>query len=88
MELQATIRSLLPEHSILGEETGFKAGSEGSEYLWVVDPIDGTTAFVTGKVLELKWGYCKVVETSLFYVIIFVHLRNELRTFLFKVVPC
>ncbi len=35
-----------PTDSILGEEMGFKKGS--SEYTWVLDPIDGTRAFIAG----------------------------------------
>ncbi|MEJ9263572.1 inositol monophosphatase family protein, partial [Bacillus thuringiensis] len=55
------IRNLImthfPDHSILGEE-GVEPGPEASakalqamseeEYLWIVDPIDGTTNFVHG----------------------------------------
>jgi len=32
-----------PGHGILGEENG--AFNEGAEYVWVVDPLDGTTNF-------------------------------------------
>lgn len=36
-----------PDHKIFGEEGGFR-GNENSEYLWVVDPLDGTTNFSQG----------------------------------------
>ena len=36
-----------PNHGILGEEYGIK--NESSDYLWVIDPIDGTTSFSCGK---------------------------------------
>lgn len=36
-----------PGHDIFGEETG-KTG-KGSEFCWVIDPIDGTTSFVHGQ---------------------------------------
>lgn len=42
----AVLRAKFPDHSFLGEETG-ETGSK-SEYLWVVDPIDGTANFVNG----------------------------------------
>lgn len=48
VETEKTIRELIadrfPDHGFYGEETG----SEGldKEYLWLVDPIDGTKAFV------------------------------------------
>lgn len=36
-----------PEHKILGEEGGFR-GNADSDYLWVVDPLDGTTNYSQG----------------------------------------
>jgi myo-inositol-1(or 4)-monophosphatase len=39
-----SIKSRWPHHGILGEESGAHAGSE---YCWVIDPIDGTTPFST-----------------------------------------
>lgn len=39
-----------PTHSILSEESGKSFGSEkgaSSEYLWVIDPLDGTTNYIT-----------------------------------------
>ncbi len=35
-----------PDHDIIAEETGFK--SNNSEYLWIVDPLDGTSNFASG----------------------------------------
>jgi histidinol phosphatase-like enzyme (inositol monophosphatase family) len=35
-----------PDHGIIGEEYGIKTGT--SPYTWVLDPIDGTRAFVIG----------------------------------------
>lgn len=40
-----------PEHGVFGEEHGARAGSAG--LTWVLDPIDGTRAFITGMPL---WG--------------------------------
>ena len=37
------IQEAFPEHSILSEERG--ALLTDSEYLWVIDPLDGTTNF-------------------------------------------
>ena len=34
-----------PEHGVLAEESG---PQEGSEYTWVIDPLDGTTNFLHG----------------------------------------
>ncbi len=41
-----TILAKYPDHGILGEETG--TTNPDSEYLWVIDPIDGTKSFITG----------------------------------------
>lgn len=37
------IQKTYPGHDIFGEETGKTCNS--SEYLWIIDPIDGTTSF-------------------------------------------
>lgn len=42
-----TVFEKYPDHKILGEEGGFR-GNEHSDYLWVVDPLDGTTNFSQG----------------------------------------
>ena len=40
------ILAKFPDHNILAEETG--ETTSNSEYLWVIDPLDGTTNFVHG----------------------------------------
>ena len=49
-DAETAIRTLIerhyPAHGIIGEEFGTKAGT--SAYTWVLDPIDGTRAFVIG----------------------------------------
>lgn len=40
----ATIKESHPDHGFLGEESG--ASSNSSEYLWIIDPIDGTKNFI------------------------------------------
>jgi histidinol-phosphatase len=49
-EAEAIIRDTLlqafPEHGFFGEETGTSQGD--ADYLWLVDPIDGTKSFVAG----------------------------------------
>ena len=40
------IYSNFPSHNILGEEQGFT--DKGSDFTWIVDPIDGTKAFASG----------------------------------------
>ena len=41
------LRKAFPEHSILTEESGLE-GPVQADYLWVVDPLDGTRAYAKG----------------------------------------
>ena len=41
------IEKRYPRHAILGEEHGTKDG-ENSDFRWIIDPIDGTKAFIRG----------------------------------------
>ncbi len=43
-EIIAIIRKAFPDHGILAEESGQHQGNE--EYLWIIDPLDGTTNFL------------------------------------------
>ena len=48
---QAIIRILLeayPGHGILAEESGREHGAQHSEFVWIIDPLDGTTNFLHG----------------------------------------
>ena len=48
--IRREIARVYPEHAVLGEEFG----SDGAgRYQWVIDPIDGTRAFILG---QLHWG--------------------------------
>lgn len=48
---QAIIETLLtayPGHGILAEESGSEHGAKDSEFVWIIDPLDGTTNFIHG----------------------------------------
>ncbi|MEW5728714.1 MAG: histidinol-phosphatase [Pseudomonadota bacterium] len=45
--MRVLIRETFPDHGILGEEHGRE--NLDADYVWVLDPIDGTKAFITGK---------------------------------------
>ena len=45
--MRAVLSARFPEHAILGEEGGEERS--GARYRWVLDPIDGTRAFITGR---------------------------------------
>lgn len=44
--LREIINTYYPEHGILGEE--YASENLDADYVWVIDPIDGTKAFITG----------------------------------------
>jgi myo-inositol-1(or 4)-monophosphatase len=49
--IRALIHEAYPDHGVLGEEGGLETGR--SKTHWVLDPIDGTRAFITG---GPQWG--------------------------------
>src|SRR5882672_6453535 len=49
--MRTLIREKFPTHGIIGEEFGTERGD--AEFVWVLDPIDGTKSFITGVPL---WG--------------------------------
>ena len=44
-EIIKVIRTAFPDHAILAEESG---EHQGNDYVWVIDPLDGTTNFLHG----------------------------------------
>jgi myo-inositol-1(or 4)-monophosphatase len=55
--VRSRIANRFPQDGIIGEEFGETEGASG--YLWVIDPIDGTRAFVAGQPL---WGTLIALE--------------------------
>jgi myo-inositol-1(or 4)-monophosphatase len=49
--IRAMIRETFPDHGILGEEYGSERPD--AEYVWIIDPIDGTKSFIAGMPI---WG--------------------------------
>src|SRR3546814_10800012 len=45
--MRALIEAERPQDGIVGEEFGVRAGTSGRQ--WVLDPIDGTRAFISGR---------------------------------------
>lgn len=45
--MRAMILQTYAHHGVIGEEFGIT--NEGSEYTWVLDPIDGTSSFMIGR---------------------------------------
>ena len=44
--LRESIKRKFPSHGIIGEEFGRE--NDSAEFVWVIDPIDGTKSFITG----------------------------------------
>ena len=43
-----TLLTAYPGHGILAEESGQEYGAKHSDFVWVIDPLDGTTNFIHG----------------------------------------
>jgi myo-inositol-1(or 4)-monophosphatase len=67
-----------PKHAILAEESG-NTGTEGSEYQWIIDPLDGTTNFIHGfpqYAVSIALAHRSVVS----HAVVYDPGRNELFT--------
>ena len=68
------IKKEFPDHSILAEESGQSNGN--SEYLWVIDPLDGTSNFAHGlPIFSVSIGLRKNRETI--FGVIYDVMRDE-----------
>ena len=43
-----TLLTAYPGHGIRAEESGDEHGAKDSEFVWIIDPLDGTTNFIHG----------------------------------------
>ena len=43
-----TLLTAYPTHGMLAEESGSEHGAQGSDFVWIIDPLDGTTNFIHG----------------------------------------
>ncbi|MDO9406302.1 MAG: inositol monophosphatase family protein [Polaromonas sp.] len=43
-----TLLTAYPGHGIMAEESGSEHGAKDSDYVWIIDPLDGTTNFSHG----------------------------------------
>ena len=74
-----TLLTAYPGHGILAEETGSTHGAKDSEFVWIIDPLDGTTNFIHGFPV-----YCVsialAVKGKVEQAVIFDPSRNDLFT--------
>ena len=75
------VRKAYPGHGFLAEESGASAGAGGgeAEYVWIIDPLDGTTNFIHGFP-----QYCVSIGVqhrgALAHAVVYDPGRNELFT--------
>jgi myo-inositol-1(or 4)-monophosphatase len=73
----STLKDAYPDHGFLGEECGYQ--DRDAEYLWIIDPLDGTTNFLHGVP-----QYCVSIGLQhkgvLRHAVVFDPNRNELFT--------
>ena len=72
------IKHSFPEHNILGEEYGSQ-GDEFSEYMWVVDPLDGTTNFLRS-IAHYAVSIAVLKNGEVEHAVVFDPCKNELFT--------
>ena len=74
-----TLLGAYPTHAIWAEESGKTHGKQGSDFVWVIDPLDGTTNFIHGFPV-----YCVsialMVKGRVEQAVIFDPTRNDLFT--------
>jgi myo-inositol-1(or 4)-monophosphatase len=74
-----TIHASYPDHAILAEEGTARDGNTGAEYLWIIDPLDGTTNFLHGfpqYCVSIALAHRNVVQQG----VIYDPVRNDLFT--------
>ena len=72
----SVLHETYPSHSILAEESG---ASGSSEYLWIIDPLDGTTNFLHGfpqYAVSIALSHKGVLSQA----VVYDPVRNELFT--------
>jgi len=72
------ISKAYPDHGFLAEESGETAG-KGSDYQWIIDPLDGTTNFLHGFPQFAVSIACKY-KNRLEHAVIYDPMRQELFT--------
>lgn len=75
-----TLREAYPDYGILAEESGHTVGTEsGSEYEWIIDPLDGTTNFIHG-FPQYAVSIALAYKGQLNQAVVYDTLRNEMFT--------
>ncbi len=74
-----TLLTAYPGHGILAEESGSQHGAKDSDFVWIIDPLDGTTNFIHGFPF-----YCVsialAVKGKVEHAVVYDPTRNDLYT--------
>ena len=74
-----TLLTAYPGHGIWAEESGTEHGAQDSEFVWIIDPLDGTTNFIHGLPV-----YCVsialAVKGKIEQAVVYDPTRNDLFT--------
>jgi myo-inositol-1(or 4)-monophosphatase len=65
-----TLLEAYPGHGILAEESGREHGARHSDYVWIIDPLDGTTNFIHGfpvYAVSIALAYRNQVQQAVVY---------------------
>jgi myo-inositol-1(or 4)-monophosphatase len=74
------LREAYPDYGILAEESGQSDGKgSGSEYQWIIDPLDGTTNFIHG-FPQYAVSIALAHKGQLNQALVYDTLRNEMFT--------
>ena len=73
----ATLKDAYPSHGLLAEESGERDAK--ADYVWVIDPLDGTTNFLHG-VPQYCVSIALVHKEAIQHAVVFDPNRNELFT--------
>ena len=74
-----TLLSAYPDHAILAEEGTRKGANPNADYVWIIDPLDGTTNFLHGfpqYCVSIALAHRDVVQQG----VIYDPVRNDLFT--------
>ena len=74
-----TLLSAYPDHAILAEEGTNKGANPDAEYVWIIDPLDGTTNFLHGfpqYCVSIALAHRNIVQQG----VIYDPVRNDLFT--------
>ncbi|HEY5862103.1 MAG TPA: inositol monophosphatase family protein [Casimicrobiaceae bacterium] len=74
-----TLLSAYPDHAVLAEEGTRKGANPDADYVWIIDPLDGTTNFLHGfpqYCVSIALAHRNVVQQG----VIYDPVRNDLFT--------